>query len=107
MNSGSTVSQVQWLLKLSQILEVKEVPTFSNDAVSFLQGIVDGFTVGDALAIKNIEKVTNHDVKAVEYFLKQKCESHPEIFKVWDRFIDSTDAEISCFFGLPHVLRLF
>ena len=75
--------QVQWLLKLSQIPEVEEVPSFSDDARSFLQGIVDGFTVEDALAIKNIEKVTNHDVKAVEYFLKQKCESHPETVKVW------------------------
>ncbi|XP_024018081.1 uncharacterized protein LOC21395438 [Morus notabilis] len=96
--------EVQWLLKLSQILEVKEVPTFSNDAVSFLQGIVDGFTVGDALAIKNIEKVTNHDVKAVEYFLKQKCESHPEIVKVLEFFhFACTSEDIN---NLAHALML-
>lgn len=39
----------------------------------------------DALEVKKIERVTNHDVKAVEYFLKQKCESHPEIAKVRNR----------------------
>lgn len=47
-----------------------------------MQGIIDGFSVDDALEVKKIERVTNHDVKAVEYFLKQKCESHPEIAKV-------------------------
>ena len=47
-----------------------------------MQGIIDGFSMDDALEVKKIERVTNHDVKAVEYFLKQKCESHPEIAKV-------------------------
>lgn len=59
-----------------------EVPSFSNEAETFLQGIVDGFSLDDALEVKKIERVTNHDVKAVEYFLKQKCESQPEIAKV-------------------------
>ena len=77
--------QVQWLIKLSEIPEVEEVPSFSDDARSFLQGIVDGFGEDDALEVKEIEQVTNHDVKAVEYFLKKKCESHPEIVKVSDR----------------------
>lgn len=74
--------QIKWLLKLSQIPEVTEVPQFSKEAQSYLQGLVDGFSMSDALEVKNIEKVTNHDVKAVEYFLKQKCQSHPEIAKV-------------------------
>ena len=74
--------QIKWLLKLSQIPEVTEVPQFSKEAQSYLQGLVDGFSTSDALEVKNIEKVTNHDVKAVEYFLKQKCQSHPEIAKV-------------------------
>ena len=42
----------------------------------FLQGLIDDFSVDDALEVKNIERVTNHDVKAVEYFLKQKCQSN-------------------------------
>ncbi|KAF4367620.1 hypothetical protein F8388_011259 [Cannabis sativa] len=66
--------EVQWLIKLSQIPGVEDVPSFSNDARSFLQGIIDGFTVDDALEIKKTERMTNHDVKA-------KCQSHPEIAK--------------------------
>lgn len=82
LNIGNNLSQVQWFLKLSQISEVEEVPSFSEDGHSYLQGLVDGFNLNDALEIKKIEKVTNHDVKAVEYFLKQKCQSHAEIAKV-------------------------
>ncbi|XAR65895.1 Adenylosuccinate lyase [Bertholletia excelsa] len=78
--------EVKWLLKLSQLDEVKEVPSFSDEGQSFLQGLIDGFTVNDALEVKRIEKVTNHDVKAVEYFLKQKCQSHPEVAKVLEFF---------------------
>ncbi|CAA2933883.1 Adenylosuccinate lyase [Olea europaea subsp. europaea] len=48
---------------------------------SFLQELIDGFSLDDALEVKNIEKVTNHDVKAVKYFLKQRCHSHLEIAK--------------------------
>lgn len=70
------------MLKLSEIPEVVEVPRFSNEAKSKLQGIFDGFSEADAIEVKNIEKITNHDVKAVEYFLKRKCEEDSEIAKV-------------------------
>lgn len=76
------VCQIKWLLKLSQIPEVIEVPNFSEDAQSYLQGIIDGFSIKDAREVKRIEMTTNHDVKAVEYFLKQRSSSHPEIAKV-------------------------
>ncbi|KAK1288736.1 hypothetical protein QJS10_CPB19g00563 [Acorus calamus] len=75
--------EIKWLLKLSEIDEVMEVPNFSKDARSFLEGVVYNFSVEDALEVKKIEKVTNHDVKAVEYFLKQKCGSHPEIAQAY------------------------
>ncbi|XP_058087616.1 uncharacterized protein LOC131234699 [Magnolia sinica] len=78
--------EVKWLLKLSQIPEISEVPNFSEDARSFLDSLIDNFCGSDALEVKNIEKVTNHDVKAVEYFLKQKCQSHPEVLKVLEFF---------------------
>ncbi|CAN6818126.1 unnamed protein product [Brassica oleracea] len=78
--------EIKWLIKLSKIPEVSEVPSFSKEAEVYLQGIIDGFSVDDALEVKKIERVTNHDVKAVEYFLKQKCESHPEIAKVLEFF---------------------
>lgn len=91
MNLNIILSQVKWLLKLSQIPEVVEVPSFSQEAVSFLQGVIDGFGLDDALEVKTIERVTNHDVKAVEYFLKKKCQSQPEIAKV------RNDAYVMCF----------
>ncbi|KAH7537507.1 hypothetical protein FEM48_Zijuj03G0100300 [Ziziphus jujuba var. spinosa] len=96
--------EVQWLLKLSQIPEVEEVPSVSEDGRSYLQGLVDGFSLNDALEIKKIEKVTNHDVKAVEYFLKQKCQSHPEIAKVLEFFhFACTSEDIN---NLSHAMML-
>jgi adenylosuccinate lyase len=80
------VVEIKWLVKLSQILQVIEVPSFSKEALNFLQGLIDGFTMDDALEVKKIERVTNHDVKAVEYFLKQKCQSQPEVAKVLEFF---------------------
>ncbi|KAB2611559.1 hypothetical protein D8674_019591 [Pyrus ussuriensis x Pyrus communis] len=96
--------EIKWLLKLSQIPEVTEVPSFSGDAQSYLQGIIDGFSVDDAAEIKKIEKITNHDVKAVEYFLKQKSSSHPEIAKVLEFFhFACTSEDIN---NLAHALML-
>ncbi|CAB78846.1 adenylosuccinate lyase-like protein [Arabidopsis thaliana] len=96
--------EIKWLLKLSNIPEVTEVPSFSKEAQSFLQGIIDGFSIDDALEIKKIERVTNHDVKAVEYFLKQKCESQPEIAKVLEFFhFACTSEDIN---NLSHALML-
>ncbi|KAH9609022.1 hypothetical protein KSS87_004030 [Heliosperma pusillum] len=85
--------EIQWLLMLSRIPEVTEVPTFSDEAQQFMQDLIDEFDVANALEVKNIEKVTNHDVKAVEYFLKQKCQSHPEISKVLEFFHFSCTSE--------------
>ncbi|KAJ1389180.1 L-Aspartase-like, partial [Sesbania bispinosa] len=96
--------EIKWLLQLSQIPEIIEVPSFSEDAKSFLQGVIDDFGVNDALEIKNIEKVTNHDVKAVEYFLKQKCQSNAEVAKVLEFFhFACTSEDIN---NLAHALML-
>ncbi|OMO76133.1 Fumarate lyase [Corchorus olitorius] len=96
--------EIKWLLKLSQIPEVTEVPSFSTEAQSYLQGLIDGFSIDDALEVKKIERVTNHDVKAVEYFLKQKCQSHPEIAKVLEFFhFACTSEDIN---NLAHALML-
>ncbi|OAY46198.1 adenylosuccinate lyase isoform X1 [Manihot esculenta] len=96
--------EVKWLLKLSQIPEITEVPNFSEEAQIFLQGLINGFSMDDALEVKNIEKVTNHDVKAVEYFLKKKCQSHPEIAKVLEFFhFACTSEDIN---NLAHALML-
>ncbi|MCO5602056.1 hypothetical protein L7F22_056183 [Adiantum nelumboides] len=74
--------QVKWLLKLSETSDIAEVPSFSKDARSFLESIATSFSVTDGLAVKGVERVTNHDVKAVEYVLKDKCRLHPELEKV-------------------------
>ncbi|XP_062027802.1 uncharacterized protein LOC133743785 [Rosa rugosa] len=98
------IVEIKWLLWLSQIPEVIEVTSFGESAQSFLQEIIDGFSINDALEIKEIEKVTNHDVKAVEYFLKQRCKSHPEIAKVLEFFhFACTSEDIN---NLAHALML-
>ena len=71
--------EVEWLKKLAATPAIKEVPAFSAEAIAFLDNIVKNFNVEDAQAIKKHESVTNHDVKAVEYFLKDKVATMPEI----------------------------
>ncbi|PWA88378.1 Adenylosuccinate lyase [Artemisia annua] len=99
-----TLVEIKWLLKLSQIPEVSEVPSFSKEAETKLQGLIDGFSEADAIQVKNIEKITNHDVKAVEYFLKTKCQEDPEIAKVLEFFhFGCTSEDIN---NLAHGLML-
>ena len=74
--------EINWLKKLAQEPGITEVPPFSAEAVKFLDGIVENFSIEDARAIKKHESVTNHDVKAVEYFLKDKVAAFPEISAV-------------------------
>lgn len=74
--------QVRWLQMLSQHPLIKEVPAFSPDARSILEETVSNFSVDNALAVKKVERVVKHDVKAVEYVLKDKFQAHPELSKV-------------------------
>lgn len=76
------IVEVQWLLKLSQIPEIREVSNFSNETKSYLEDIVRNFNIEDALEVKRVENVTNHDVKAIEYVLKKRFEGHPELTEV-------------------------
>jgi adenylosuccinate lyase len=71
--------EVRWLQQLSKHNGIKEVPPLSAETHQFLDKIVKDFNQDDAQAIKNIERVTNHDVKAVEYFLKNKFTNHSEL----------------------------
>ncbi|CAH1449559.1 unnamed protein product [Lactuca virosa] len=99
-----TLVEVKWLLKLSQIPQVSEVPSFSNESQKKLQELIDGFSNDDAMQVKNIEKITNHDVKAVEYFLKTKCQEDPQIAKVLEFFhFGCTSEDIN---NLAHGLML-
>ncbi|EKN4067801.1 TPA: adenylosuccinate lyase [Yersinia enterocolitica] len=67
--------EVRWLQKLAACAEIKEVPAFDANANAYLDKIVQEFNEQDAQRIKTIERTTNHDVKAVEYFLKEKVAS--------------------------------
>ena len=74
--------EVRWLLTLSGWTALKEVPAFSPMTRSALEAIVDSFSHADAQRVKEIEATTNHDVKAVEYFLKEKTLANAEVAKV-------------------------
>ena len=74
--------EVRWLQKLSATKAIEEVPAFSDAANQALDKIVSEFSEEDALHIKNIEATTNHDVKAVEYFLKEKISDNAELHAV-------------------------
>jgi adenylosuccinate lyase len=71
--------EVRWLIALSNAPEIHEVPVFSQSALEHLEGIVTGFSAADAERVKEIERTTNHDVKAVEYFLKEKISGNKEL----------------------------
>ena len=58
--------EVRWLEAMSNNSEISEVPLFSSEANKKLLAIADNFSIDDARAIKEIEKTTNHDVKAIE-----------------------------------------
>jgi adenylosuccinate lyase len=73
---------VRWLQKLASHAGIPEVPALSTAASALLDGIVLNFNEADAARIKQIERTTNHDVKAVEYFLKEKVEVNPELAAV-------------------------
>ncbi|CNE28008.1 adenylosuccinate lyase [Yersinia kristensenii] len=96
--------EVRWLQKLAACAEIKEVPVFDADANAYLDKIVQDFNEQDAQRIKTIERTTNHDVKAVEYFLKEKVESVPALHAV-SEFIHfaCTSEDIN---NLSHALML-
>ncbi len=78
--------EVRWLQALAEQSDIAEVPQFSETANQWLNAIVTGFSEADAQAVKAIEKTTNHDVKAVEYFLKQKITGNQELEAISEFF---------------------
>lgn len=74
--------ELTWLRHLAACPQIKEVPHFSKETEDFISSIIKNFSVEDALDIKKREAVTNHDVKAVEYFLKDKTKDNAEISRV-------------------------
>ena len=74
--------EVRWLMALANDAGISEVPPLSDASRAFLRSVVDNFSLDDAKAIKRIEQSTNHDVKAVEYFLKEKVAQHDSLKEI-------------------------
>lgn len=71
--------EVRWLQQMATIAGITEVPALSASANALLNSIVDNFSLADAERVKEIERTTNHDVKAVEYLLKEKVAGNAEL----------------------------
>ncbi|NRA84531.1 MAG: adenylosuccinate lyase [Gammaproteobacteria bacterium] len=96
--------EVRWLQKLSATPAIVEVPVFSAEANAVLDNIVANFSEEHAARVKEIERTTNHDVKAVEYFLKEQVANNAELHAV-NEFIHfaCTSEDIN---NLSHALML-
>jgi len=73
--------EVEWLLALADEPAITEVPQFARGTIDALRGLVAGFTEADAERVKAIEATTNHDVKAIEYWLKERFAGRKELEK--------------------------
>ncbi len=98
------IVEIRWLQQLANHPQISEVPAFSNEANALLNQLADNFSETDAQAIKDIESTTNHDVKAVEYFLKNAIAGNAELNRV-SEFIHfaCTSEDIN---NLSHALML-
>jgi len=76
------IVEVRWLQRLAEHTKIVEVPPLSAEATAFLEQLIREFSIADAERIKEIERTTNHDVKAVEYFLKEKIAGQAELHAV-------------------------
>lgn len=75
--------EIEWLKALSRDARIPELATFSQEALARLDAIVAGFGPADAEEVKRIEAETNHDVKAVEYFLRRRLAGSTEIERAY------------------------
>lgn len=78
------VVEVRWLAQLASLPGVTEVPQLSKQAEAFLEDIISNFNEAEAAKVKAKEAVTNHDVKAVEYYLKEKLADNPELTAIME-----------------------
>ena len=71
--------EVRWLQSLANHSAVAEVPALSEQANQVLDSLVSGFSIAEAERVKEIERTTNHDVKAVEYLIKERFQGNDEL----------------------------
>ncbi len=98
------IIEVEWLKALAAHPDIAEVPAFSQDALDFLASIKTGFNETEAQRVKDIESRINHDVKAIEYYIKEKLETFAELNAV-NEFVHfaCTSEDIN---NLSHALML-
>jgi adenylosuccinate lyase len=96
--------EVRWLQRLAAHPQVTEVPAFSAEANAILNTLAEEFSIVHAERVKEIERTTNHDVKAIEYLLKEQAATLPELANV-SEFIHfaCTSEDIN---NLSHALML-
>jgi len=96
--------EIRWLQALAKHPQITEVKELSESANQTLNQIFDEFSVDDAQQVKTIERTTNHDVKAVEYFLKEKISGEEELENISEFFhFACTSEDIN---NLSHALML-
>ncbi len=78
--------EVEWFKALAEEPKIAEVPTLSADDRATLDAVAADFNVQSAMRVKEFEATTNHDVKAVEYFLKEQVADHPRLSKISEFF---------------------
>ncbi|HJW26051.1 MAG TPA: adenylosuccinate lyase [Rhodocyclaceae bacterium] len=74
--------EIEWLKALAAESHFAEIPAFSSATVAELDALVAGFGPAEAQEVKDIEAVTNHDVKALEYWIKKKLAANAEVMRV-------------------------
>ncbi|WP_424776212.1 lyase family protein, partial [Neisseria cinerea] len=71
--------ELNWLKALAAEPKIVEVPPFSAGTLAEIDTVIENFSLEDAAAVKAIEATTNHDVKAIEYWLKKRFAEVPEV----------------------------
>lgn len=78
--------EIEWLETLARTPKTKEIKPFDKESLRFLRNLIEKFDKKDIARIKELEKQTNHDVKAIEYFLKEKLGGHKKL-KPYKEFV--------------------
>lgn len=74
--------EIRWLQSLANHSAIAEVPAFSEKANQLLDSLISGFSMVEAERVKAIERITNHDVKAVEYLIKERFQGNDELLAI-------------------------
>ena len=75
------IVEIKWFIHLSNISKIHQLPKLSIKDIRYLIDLIDNFSLKDAQRVKKIESKTNHDVKAVEYFLKERFKTSNQLNK--------------------------